>query len=300
MVGDGEHVVQFYDDDTDLVQAVGGYLVRAIGEGSAAIVIASEPHWQAFEAELVGAGIDVADATADGTIVWLDAAQTLSLFVDDKGRIDPAAFRLVIGGVVGWARGGGRSVRAYGEMVGLLWDAGDVLGAIELEKLWNELSYDLNFGVWCGYHAKSVAGGEHADALHEVCHLHTAVVDDATARFRAGPDAPFAARRFVTSLLGCRPYDNRAPADDAQLVVSELTTNAVVHAGSPFSVSVRYDGSAVRIAVHDWNPTLPVLRDAGPTAISGRGLHLVNMLARDWGVEPSPDGKTVWADLPLR
>jgi MEDS: MEthanogen/methylotroph, DcmR Sensory domain/Histidine kinase-like ATPase domain len=300
MVGDGEHVVQFYDDDTDLVQAVGRYLVRAIGEGSAAIVIASEPHWQAFEAELVGAGIDVADATADGTIAWLDAARTLSLFVDDEGRIDPAAFRLVIGGVVGWARGGGRAVRAYGEMVGLLWDAGDVLGAIELEKLWNELSYDLNFGVWCGYRAKSVAGGEHADALHEVCHLHTAVVDDATARFRAGPDAPFAARRFVTSLLGCRPYDNRAPADDAQLVVSELTTNAVVHAGSPFSVSVRYDGSAVRIAVHDWNPTLPVLRDAGPTAISGRGLHLVNMLARDWGVEPSPDGKTVWADLPLR
>jgi hypothetical protein len=109
-----------------------------------------------------------------------------------------------------------------------------------------------------------VGGGEHAEALHQVCHLHTAVVDSATARFRAGPDASFAARRFVASLRGCRRYDDRAPRDDAQLVVSEPATNAVVHAGSPFSVSVRYDGSAVRIAVHDWNPTLPGCATADP------------------------------------
>jgi histidine kinase-like protein len=129
--------------------------------------------------------------------------------------------------------------------------------------------------------------------------VRSLVHDAATARFRAGPDAPSAARRFVTSLLGCRPYDDRAPADDAQLVVSELATNAVVQAGSPFSVSVRYDGSAIRIAVHDWNPMLPLVRGGGRTAVSGRGLHLVSMLARDWGVETSPDGKTVWAELAL-
>jgi anti-sigma regulatory factor (Ser/Thr protein kinase) len=90
------------------------------------------------------------------------------------------------------------------------------------------------------------------------------------------------------------------PTDDAQLIVTELATNAVIHACSPFSVSVRYDGSCIRISVHDWNPMLPVLRDAGPTARSGRGLHLVDLVAYDWGVEPSPDGKTIWAELPLR
>jgi hypothetical protein len=291
--------VQFYDRDGDLVRAVGDYLISAVTAGEAAIVIATDAHRAALAFELTGGGIDVARACADGSLVWLDAAETLETFTDD-GQVDPVAFRASLAPVVRGAQRGGRSVKAYGEMVALLWDAGDVLGAIVLEKLWNALGRDLRFALWCGYHTRSVAGDEHADALHEVCHLHHAVVDVATARFRAGADAPFAARRFVAGLLGCRPYDDRAPVDDAQLVVSELATDSVVHAGSPFSVSVRYDGAAIRISVHDWNPTLPVLRHGGPAARSGRGLHLVGALARAWGVEPSADGKTVWAELPLR
>lgn len=297
-VHDGQHVVQFYDQDSDLVRAVGDYLTCALNEGATAIVIATEEHRQAFEAQLVRGGIDVTLA-ADGPVVWLDAAQTLSLFMQN-GTLDPAAFRAVIGGVVSWARGTGRPVRAYGEMVSLLWEAGDVLAAIELEKLWNELGEELTFGLWCGYDTKSAAAEEHADALREVCRLHTAVVDDGAAHFRAGPDAPFAARHFVTGLLERRPYGHRAPVDDAQLVVSELATNSVVHAGTPFSVSVSCDGVAIRISVHDRSLTRPIVRDTGPTAPSGRGLRLVAAVARDWGVESAPDGKTVWAELPLR
>jgi anti-sigma regulatory factor (Ser/Thr protein kinase) len=299
MVGDGEHVVQFYDHDADLMRAAGDYLTRAVSEGGAAIVIATESHRHAFEAELADGGIDVARAVANGSLVWLDAAETLARFVHG-GVVDPVSFRAALSPVVRRAQYGGRPVKAYGEMVALLWDAGDVLGAIEVEKLWNDLGRDLRFALWCGYNTRSVAGDEHAAALDKVCHLHTAVVDAATARFRAGPDAPCAARRFVASLLACRPYDNRAPTEDARLVVSELATNAVVHAGSPFTVAVRYDGETIRIDVHDWNPALPVLRDGGPFSRSGRGLHLVGALTSAWGVERSPDGKTVWAELPLR
>jgi anti-sigma regulatory factor (Ser/Thr protein kinase) len=185
-------------------------------------------------------------------------------------------------------------------MVALLWDAGDVLGAIELEKLWNELGGELHFALWCGYHIHSAAGEEHADALHQVCHLHTAVIDDASARFGAGPDAPLAARRFVKGLLARRPYAGRVDGEDVELVVSELATNAVMHAGTPFSVSVRYDGSVVRISVHDSSTLEPIIRNPAPDAPSGRGLRLVSSVTRDWGIEPGPDGKTVWAELPLR
>ena len=274
-VGDGEHVVQFYDRDADLVRAVGDYLIRAVSEGEAAIVIATEPHRRDFEAELMAGGIDVARAVADGSLVWLDAAQTLASFVHE-GVVDPARFRACLGPMVRAAQHGGRPLKAYGEMVALLWDAGDVLGAIEVEKLWNALGREERFALWCGYHTRSVGGDEHADALHEVCHLHSAVVDDASARFRAGPDAPSAARRFVAGLLGCRPFDGRAPTDDAQLVVSELATNAVIHAGTP----VLGLGPLRRLGypdpVHDWSPTLPVLRNGGPAAASGRGLRLVD------------------------
>jgi anti-sigma regulatory factor (Ser/Thr protein kinase) len=126
------------------------------------------------------------------------------------------------------------------------------------------------------------------------------VVDDSRAGFRAGPEAPFAARRFVAGLLGRHEHGDRVDADDAQLVVSELATNAVMHAGTPFSVAVRCDGSAIRISVHDCSSTQPVMRDGNIRAVSGRGLRLIDMVARSWGVEHGPDGKTVWAELPLR
>ncbi|MGH2881456.1 MAG: MEDS domain-containing protein [Solirubrobacteraceae bacterium] len=297
-VGDGEHVVQFYDDDADLIRAAGAYLVQAMSAGEAVILIATEAHRLAFEAELIGAGIDIDRAARDGAFVSLDAAEIMETFIR-HGQIDSAAFRAVIGDIVRWAQDGRRPVRAYGEMVALLWEAGDVLGAIELEKLWNELGRELRFALWCAYHTRSMAGEKHADALHEVCHLHTAVVEDATARFRAGPDAPFAARRFVAGVLAGRRQTDPAAAQDVQLVVSELATNAVIHAGTPFSVSVCFDGSTIRISVHDWSSTAPVVRDAAPSALSGRGLRLVDAVTRDWGVESASDGKTVWAELPL-
>ncbi|MBV9804528.1 MAG: MEDS domain-containing protein [Solirubrobacterales bacterium] len=296
---DGEHVVQFYDDDADLIRAVGGYLSHAVSAGEAAVVIAGEAHRSAFDAELVGAGIDVRKAARDGSYVVLDAAETMRRFIH-AGQIDANAFRDAIGGVVSAAQQGGRRVRAYGEMVALLWDAGHVLGAIELEKLWNELGRELRFALWCGYHIQSAAGEAHADALHEVCHLHTSVIDEASADFRAGPDAPFAARRFVTGVLARRPYGSRVSDDDVQLVVSELATNAVIHAGTPFCVSVRYDGSVFRISVHDWSTLEPIVRRPAPGAPSGRGLRLVSSVTRDWGIDPDPDGKTVWAELPVR
>jgi anti-sigma regulatory factor (Ser/Thr protein kinase) len=294
----GEHVVQFYDHQDDLAGAVGEYLSAAVAAREIAIVIATEEHRHAFEAEMADAGVDTAEARRDGSVIWLDAAETLEQFVHD-GQVNPGRFREVVGSLVHDAAKTGRGIRAYGEMVALLWEAGHVLGAIELEKLWNDLAGELSFSLFCAYHIHSAAGEEHAEALHEVCRLHTAVVHDATARFRAGPDAPFAARRFLAGLLGRRPYGGRVNPQDALLVVSELATNAVIHAGTPFSVGVRYDGSAFRISVQDWSSTQPIVRDSDPRALSGRGLRLIAMVSRAWGIDYGPDGKTVWAELAL-
>jgi anti-sigma regulatory factor (Ser/Thr protein kinase) len=305
--GTREHVVQFYDDDSDLARAVGAYLTQALRAGDIGVVIATQAHRAAFREELVLAGLTVGEVDSD-TIVWLDAAETMARFMPD-GRIDRDAFQDVVGGVVRAASQSGRAkrsgsatgrVRAYGEMVALLWDAGDVLGAIELEKLWNELAREFEFSLWCAYRGHSLAVDEHADELHDVCHLHTCVIEEATARFAAAADAPLAARRFVSSVLTRRPYEDRVDLTDARLVLSELATNAVLHAGTPFAVSVRSTGSVVRISVRDGSLTRPVLRNGGPASLSGRGLHLVAAMAQSWGVDAGPDGKTVWAELPLR
>ena len=85
--------------------------------------------------------------------------------------------------------------------------------------------------------------------------------------------------------------------EDAQLVVTELASNAVVHARSPFSVAARAEPFGVRISVHDASPVTPTVREHDPLALSGRGLRLVAAIAADWGVDTTPDGKVVWAEL---
>jgi hypothetical protein len=148
VVAGNDHIVHFYEHDSELCRTVGSYLADGAETGAVAIVIATEAHRRRFGVELEAAGIDVAQASDDGTFVSLDAAVTMASFMPD-GRIDGDAFRRVIGGVVQEAVQMGRPVRAYGEMVALLWDAGDVLAAIELEKLWNELGCDLEFSLLC-------------------------------------------------------------------------------------------------------------------------------------------------------
>jgi anti-sigma regulatory factor (Ser/Thr protein kinase) len=227
------------------------------------------------------------------------------------GTIDGAAFNDVVGSAVRQAGENGRQVHAYGEMVSLLWDAGHVPAAIELEGLWNDLGRELQFSLLCAYHRDSVSGPEHEESLRQVCHLHSAVLQppprrvpvisraapsEFSADFPAERDAPGSARHFVTDAF-LRWGQTGDLLDDAKLLVTELATNAVVHARSPFSVVVRAENSRVRVSVRDASPATPTLRDGGPGVPSGHGIRLVDALSADWGVELTADGKTVWAEL---
>ena len=101
-----------------------------------------------------------------------------------------------------------------------------------------------------------------------------------------------AARHFVD-----RALPESCWADEVTLLVSELTSNAVRHAGTPFTVSLACDGSLVRVEVSDDDPAFPVARQAPVDAITGRGLMIVDALASNWGVEPTSTGKIVWFEV---
>ena len=87
---------------------------------------------------------------------------------------------------------------------------------------------------------------------------------------------------------------------DAELLVSELVTNAVLHARSATRVTIERDGTTLRFSVYDASPTRPRLRDYGPEAVTGRGLLLVDRIARRWGVDPQDAGKCVWFEMENR
>jgi anti-sigma regulatory factor (Ser/Thr protein kinase) len=81
-------------------------------------------------------------------------------------------------------------------------------------------------------------------------------------------------------------------------VLSELATNAVMHARTEFTVVLRDVEELLRIEVHDRDPRLPHQRHYGVTATTGRGLALVATLSQSWGVDGNPAGKVVWCLVP--
>lgn len=103
-----------------------------------------------------------------------------------------------------------------------------------------------------------------------------------------------AARRFVADALGGWGCDGLV--DDAVLAVSELVTNAVVHAGTACRVVLRLGGGRLRIEVADAGGGSPRALEPSTTRTGGRGLHLVESIADAWGVERDGRGKVVWAE----
>jgi MEDS: MEthanogen/methylotroph, DcmR Sensory domain len=171
-VGRRDHIVLFYRDEQELTQRVGEYLLPAIQDG-VAIVVATPEHRRSFERYLAAAGVDVAAASARGYLA-LDASETMRGFMVGD-RPDPAGFWQAISPTLRQAAEAGRPVRVFGEMVSLLWDAGLIDAAIEVEAMWNELGAQYPFSLLCAYLAQPAVCAHQLDALTEVCRAHTQV-----------------------------------------------------------------------------------------------------------------------------
>jgi serine phosphatase RsbU (regulator of sigma subunit)/anti-sigma regulatory factor (Ser/Thr protein kinase) len=106
-----------------------------------------------------------------------------------------------------------------------------------------------------------------------------------------------AARDYLRTTLD--EWDLGAQADEAELVVSELVTNALLHTGCPAALTLRHDlaESLLCVGVEDTSTQHPQPRDSADDATGGRGMHIVQMVAQRWWVAPRGDGKTVWAGL---
>ena len=171
----GGHVVLFYRDEEELASSVSEFLLPAVTDGNGtAIVIATADHRRSFEERLAGAGVDVAAARARGSYLEFDANQTIRGFMVGD-RPDPAGFWQVASPLLRQAAQAGQPVLVFGEMVSLLWDAGLVSAAIEVEVMWNELGDQHPFSLLCAYPARPVACSHYLDALTEVCRTHTEV-----------------------------------------------------------------------------------------------------------------------------
>lgn len=115
-------------------------------------------------------------------------------------------------------------------------------------------------------------------------------------RLPSSPDAPRMAREFVAAV--CQEWHLDHLSEDAGLVVTELVSNAVRHAGGDMRLSVAIGVRFLHVAVRDGDRGVPRLAPPDPCAgTGGRGLVLVDAVSAGWGSTPTSDGKAVWATL---
>jgi hypothetical protein len=113
--------------------------------------------------------------------------------------------------------------------------------------------------------------------------------------FDPTPESVRAARGLVGDLPGAV---STALVESVELVVSELASNVVRHARTPYQVALRAQ-STIRIEVRDRSPAPPRRRDLGLRAATGRGLQIVELCAARWGYDLASGGKVVWAEVPV-
>jgi MEDS: MEthanogen/methylotroph, DcmR Sensory domain len=172
-----QHLVQFYDDSSIIVANV-AFLVRtALTDGECAIVIATASHGVEIRDALAASGLNVYALLTSGRLAMLDASEALSQFMIGN-RPDPVRFDQVVGRVVRDAieKSASGFVFGFGEMVAVLCAEANPEGALELERLWNELRAKHNFSLYCTYSFDCLSAVPSAETLVKICGEHSVAI----------------------------------------------------------------------------------------------------------------------------
>lgn len=168
------HVVSLFDTDDSLTRDVAEHMASQLRTGSGGFIIAERHRWDDLRAALASRGVVVAAAEHDGRLRLADAEELLAC-ICVAGRPDPVAFGEVVSALIIDMNRRYGHVTAFGEMVAILYAAGDVVATLELEAMWNELQRNADFDLLCGYPASLVEGAQR-EGLAGICDAHTAVL----------------------------------------------------------------------------------------------------------------------------
>jgi hypothetical protein len=168
------HAVRFYEDEASLCRIAAEFIREGLAVGQPAVVIATAGHRTGMQRRLAELNVEVDALEKSGEIFFIDAGEMLARFMVD-GMPDGDRFTASMTAIIETACGDREdcTIRAYGEMVDVLWQAGMHAAAIRLEMLWNQLANTHKFSLLCGYSM----GHFYKDAAYEdICGQHTHLV----------------------------------------------------------------------------------------------------------------------------
>lgn len=174
-IKNGDHLVHIYEDKNTLINSVCDFIVPALTVNQGVILISSAENRKGFERTLEKRSIDVAKSKTLGQLIILDAKETLEKMMA-RGEVHPDKFVNVIGSLISDMNRSYKSIRAYGEMVSLLWNENKQESAIKLEKMWTELATVHQFSLLCGYHFDDKISSEKHPCFSEVCTNHSHII----------------------------------------------------------------------------------------------------------------------------
>ena len=168
----GAHFVQIYQDSNTLIDAVCHFASDQLQPTEAIVIIATESHREAIEASLLKFGIALEVAIQRGQYNFIDAESLLASFMDN-GDFDADKAESVLRQIIEKVCQGYQTIRAFGEMVDVLWQRDDKENAKALEKLWNKLLKEYPVSLLCAYRMDNLHPGPYPHDIECLCGSHT-------------------------------------------------------------------------------------------------------------------------------
>jgi len=169
------HVVQLFDSDESLADAVSAFLYEGFKRSETLLVVIDEQRWYSVAMRLAAREVPVDELLQSGQLTVRDASDTLKLFMR-RGRPDRRAFEDSVGQLIRDLSTRGAALRIYGEMVNVLAAQGEYRAAHLLEEIWNDLGRRSPFRLFCGYGSAHFGDPRHGESLRRICESHSHVL----------------------------------------------------------------------------------------------------------------------------
>jgi MEDS: MEthanogen/methylotroph, DcmR Sensory domain len=169
-----DHVVQVYENDEILIETLSSFVTVGCKVGDACVIIATEAHLFALEEKIKYSGFDMDSLQKQNRIILLDASLTLSKFMVNDWP-DEQLFFTTVSAIVE-SVGPQNKIRAFGEMVAVLWEQGLYGATIYLEQLWEKFFLQYPLCLFCAYPKKAFEKNYESSIQH-VCRKHSKMID---------------------------------------------------------------------------------------------------------------------------
>jgi hypothetical protein len=170
-----DHLMQIYENDKIFMDTLEGFVGSGFLAGESVVIIATAEHLAMLTKRLTNQNFNIEALIQSDQYIPLEATETLSKFMVG-GWPDEYLFSNFISAILKRAQKNNRPIRAFGEMVAILWEHGLSSATVQMENLWNDLHQDSSFLLYCAY--PKTGFGHHAhDSLDRICKCHSKVID---------------------------------------------------------------------------------------------------------------------------